>query len=115
MNDYVIEFFQVDNVPKPVHTDKFKDALEKLRRIIQPNPSKMEWEAQLLLCCPLILGTLSSAGSPRAQEIPFDAVLIDEAAQAPEVNVLPALNLKPKTMILVGDPNQRQLVFTIQR
>ena len=106
MCDYVIEFFQVDNVPKPVHTDKFKDALEKLRMIIQPNPSKMEWEAQLLLCCPLILGTLSSAGSPRAQEIPFDAVLIDEAAQAPEVNVLPALNLKPKTMILVGDPNQ---------
>ena len=74
MND-CSEFFQVDNVPKPVHTDKFKDTLEKLRMIIQPNPSKMEWEAQLLLCCPLILGTLSSAGSPRAQEIPFDAAM----------------------------------------
>ena len=35
------------------------------------------------------------------------------SSKAPEVNVLPALNLKPKTMILVGDHNQMTIGINI--
>lgn len=60
-----------------------------------------------------MFATLSGAGSDLLSELnrPFDAMLIDEAAQCVELSTLVALRHGVKHVILVGDP--RQLPATV--
>lgn len=71
----------------------------------------------VILACELVCATLSGAGSSivvdaavaaakRERRPLFDAVVVDEAAQAVEPSSLVPLKLSPSRVVLVGDPKQ---------
>ena len=64
-------------------------------------------ETTLLDSAHIVCTTLNSAGHPCMEAtMPFNVVIIDEAAQAVELSTLIPLNLGPSTCVLVGDPQQ---------
>ncbi|KAI5191617.1 regulator of nonsense transcripts 1 [Nematocida minor] len=61
---------------------------------------------EAVLCARLVFSTLSMAGSIILKDVPFDAVVIDEACQATEPSSIIPLRSSLKTIVLVGDPMQ---------
>lgn len=96
------------------------EVLAERRRLassLNKNESKpisiVNLRAQILETADIVCCTLAGAGSPHLLEsairIPnfrFDAVIIDEAAQAVEPSSLIPLKFNPQALILVGDPHQ---------
>jgi superfamily I DNA and/or RNA helicase len=59
----------------------------------------------------IIFGTLGVTGSRKFQGREFDYLIVDEACQSQEMELLIALQLNPKNIVLVGD--QKQLPPTV--
>ena len=61
----------------------------------------------LAACChPSVLKLYAPGKRSKQQQLRFDLCIVDEAAQATETEVLCALRLAPKRVVLVGDPQQ---------
>ncbi len=65
-------------------------------------------KAELINNSALVFSTLSTCGQQRLKEImlPFDTLIIDEAAQAVEAEITIALKYTPKKCLLIGDIKQ---------
>ena len=78
---------------------------------------KRQLRTQLLENAQIVCATLSGAGTSLLQSSmrPFDAVIVDEAAQALEPSVLIPLQLNVDRCILVGDPQQLPATVTSRK
>ena len=82
--------------------------LKDISNIINTQSSSEEISSAILQSCTIIFCTLTSSGSSIIKNNIFDidVLIVDEAAQALEVELLIPLALGPKNLILVGDPKQ---------
>eukprot|EP00667_Euglena_gracilis_P003421 EG_transcript_3429 len=62
--------------------------------------------AFILRCADAFFCTLSSAGQRLLRDVDWHTVVVDEAAQAPEAEILVALKSSVQRLVLVGDPQQ---------
>ncbi|UZJ56809.1 hypothetical protein CBS101457_006129 [Exobasidium rhododendri] len=86
--------------------DVVKDQKQTVDR--QQNADRKRTEQSILSACDVICSTLGGAGHKAIADLPFDfeTVIIDEAAQAVELDTLIPLRYGCQRCILVGDPNQ---------
>lgn len=74
----------------------------------RPEDARRKLEASFANEAEIVFTTVSSSGRKIFSQLAhgFDMVVIDEAAQASEVAVLPPLSLRAARCVLVGDPQQ---------
>ena len=76
-------------------------------KLQQLDDSKAGLEAGLLNGAKIVFATLSVVGrKPFKETRPVDTVVVDEAAQSIEAEVLITLTVKPRKLLLTGDTNQ---------
>ncbi|MCO5590100.1 hypothetical protein L7F22_044069 [Adiantum nelumboides] len=86
--------------------DEAKDAIQTVNR--QQDADRRRIQQDILMQADVVCSTLGGAGHPLLSSLPFDfdTVIIDEAAQAVELDTLIPLRYGCRKCILVGDPNQ---------
>ncbi|PWN36784.1 uncharacterized protein FA14DRAFT_140737 [Meira miltonrushii] len=86
--------------------DEAKDAVQTVNR--QQDADRRRIQQDILMQADVVCSTLGGAGHPLLSSLPFDfdTVIIDEAAQAVELDTLIPLRYGCRKCILVGDPNQ---------
>jgi len=84
--------------------DELKDKLESERR--GRDADRRRAQAQVLKEADVICSTLSGAGHVILEEILFEMIVIDEAAQAIELSSLIPLRYSFSKCVMVGDPQQ---------
>jgi hypothetical protein len=97
------------------HLKYLADSIAHYRQFLNQHLDDRSIEKALLNQAQFIFCTLSISGrssmSPRNLHQGFDVLVVDEAAQPIEAELLIATTLRPKQLILVGDP--RQLSATV--
>ena len=63
---------------------------------------KRDFEVRELAKTPIVITTCNGRGDPRLKKLKFTRVIIDEAAQATEVEALACL-LKAQQVVMIGD------------
>jgi len=86
------------------HLDEVKDKQKDTKR--QQDADRIKFRRQILDGADVICSTLSGAGQDAFGNMEFDTVIIDEAAQAVELETLIPLRFDCQRCILVGDQNQ---------
>ncbi|CAL1164255.1 unnamed protein product [Cladocopium goreaui] len=78
------------------------------QQVSNPQALMQDFETEQLHSSSSVFCTLSCSGRPSLQTLrdTVHTVLVDEAAQAVEAETLIPLCLRPKQLVLVGDPNQ---------
>lgn len=124
------KLWELTNSPLPAYQDKIKklqeekDALKSRKKRLQIS-LRQEKEKQsnlyreearirreILESADIVCTTLSGAGSSslkhdyKRRRLPFACVIVDEACQATELDVLIPLEFKASKLVLVGDPEQ---------
>lgn len=107
-------FEEQSGVSKEVNEVLLDRLIEKRRASYSFRKSVIDARREILFGADVVVSTLSGAGSQALLEVAirslndfkFDAVIIDEAAQAAEPSALIPYKFNPKSIILVGDPCQ---------
>ena len=98
--------------------DQTRMAEEEQRRGL-PAPSRATFCIENIDNAIVVFATLSSSGrssiKPEDLGKKWDLLLVDEAAQASEVETLIPFRFNPKRLILVGDPQQLPAVIVSQQ
>jgi len=105
---------QTSSVTREVYEVLLDCLIEKKRAAHNYRKTVLEARKEILFGADVVVSTLSGAGSQALLEVvirsgndfKFDAVIIDEAAQASEPSALIPFKFNPKSVILVGDPCQ---------
>lgn len=86
--------------------DEVKDKRQTATR--QYDADRKRIQQEVLMQADVVCSTLGGAGHPTLNALPYDfeTVIIDEAAQAVELDTLIPLRYGCKRCIMVGDPNQ---------
>ncbi len=84
--------------------DRLKDEQKSASRTLDAH--RRSTRQKVLLEADVICSTLSGAGHEIIEQLDFDIIIIDEAAQAIELSTLIPLKYKCQRCILVGDPQQ---------
>ncbi|KAF5360948.1 hypothetical protein D9756_004803 [Leucocoprinus leucothites] len=84
--------------------DRLKDEQKSASRTL--DALRRSTRQKVLLEADVICSTLSGAGHDIIEQLDFDMVIIDEAAQAIELSTLIPLKYRCQRCILVGDPQQ---------
>ncbi|KAJ3568749.1 hypothetical protein NP233_g5511 [Leucocoprinus birnbaumii] len=84
--------------------DRLKDEQKSASRTL--DALRRSTRQKVLLESDVICSTLSGAGHEIIEQLDFDMVIIDEAAQAIELSTLIPLKYRCQRCILVGDPQQ---------
>ncbi|CAG8446360.1 8727_t:CDS:2 [Acaulospora morrowiae] len=93
--------------PENCHEDVKHKTLDYQAEKISRNSSIITAKQEILSSADIICSTLTGSGHEILNIFnEFDTVIIDEAAQAVELNTLIPLKFNPRRCVLVGDPNQ---------
>ncbi|KAF9454791.1 hypothetical protein P691DRAFT_804153 [Macrolepiota fuliginosa MF-IS2] len=84
--------------------DRLKDDQKSASRTM--DALRRSTRQKILLEADVICSTLSGAGHEVIEQLDFDMIIIDEAAQAIELSTLIPLKYKCQRCVLVGDPQQ---------
>ncbi|EGN98396.1 hypothetical protein SERLA73DRAFT_109860 [Serpula lacrymans var. lacrymans S7.3] len=84
--------------------DRLKDKQKSDRRTL--DATRRKFRVEVLQEADVICSTLSGAGHDVLEQLDFEMVIIDEAAQAIELSSLIPLKFKCQRCIMVGDPQQ---------
>jgi senataxin len=84
--------------------DRLKDEQKSASRTL--DALRRSTRQKILLEADVVCSTLSGAGHEIIEQLDFDMVIVDEAAQAIELSTLIPLKYKCQRCILVGDPQQ---------
>ncbi|KAI8470375.1 MAG: AAA domain-containing protein [Monoraphidium minutum] len=71
------------------------------RKDLKTSMSKRELAAANIIC-----GTLCGAAGDAVRSLRFNYLFVDESCQVPDLELIAAMGLKPRTLALVGDPRQ---------
>ncbi|CAG8586820.1 1107_t:CDS:2, partial [Racocetra persica] len=89
--------------------NKINEEIENIRRTLRDSDEKNEKPKRIvkeLNDADIICATLTGSGHDILADIAFQAVIIDEAAQAIELTSLIPMKFNPSWCVLVGDSNQ---------
>ncbi|CAG8500553.1 4301_t:CDS:2 [Racocetra fulgida] len=92
-----------------VQVNKINEEIENIRRTLRDSDDKNEKPKRIvkeLNDADIICATLTGSGHDILADITFQAVIIDEAAQAIELTSLIPMKFNPSWCVLVGDSNQ---------
>ena len=83
-------------------------SFDDLRKIFQNSNNSDQIAQEMLVSAQVVCCTLSTAGCGlmKRQKNTFDVLLVDEAGQCLEGEVLVPCCLNPKNLVLIGDPQQ---------
>ena len=84
--------------------DSLKDEQKSASRTL--DALRRSYRQKVLQEADVICSTLSGAGHEIIEQLDFDLIIVDEAAQAIELSTLIPLKYKCRRCILVGDPQQ---------
>ncbi|KZT12026.1 uncharacterized protein LAESUDRAFT_691154 [Laetiporus sulphureus 93-53] len=84
--------------------DKLKDKQKSDSRTL--DATKRRFRTEVLLEADVICSTLSGAGYEYLEQLEFELIVIDEAAQAIELSSLIPLKYRSPRCVMVGDPQQ---------
>ncbi|KAF8516825.1 SEN1 N terminal-domain-containing protein [Hysterangium stoloniferum] len=84
--------------------NRVKDQLKSESRTL--DAARRKHRAEVLIDADVVCATLSGAGHDVLENLDFEMIVIDEAAQAIELSSLIPLKFRSKRCIMVGDPQQ---------